>query len=291
MMANTTDPIDEILDACGLKGPWEPLNATGVANRIYATKDVVIRVANGHQEALKDARTESIAAPAAYAAGVLTPRLLVFDDSRKLLAGPYSVWERVHGETLGLLSLDPLAMAHTWRQVGYQMALLHVQVKQFDDPMNYLHEPTRNLNLESLLEQLTFAGRISAKLTKEIARLIKELHTAVLEEAKICFLHSDVHAMNIMCTQDDELLALIDWGDAGWGDPTFDFRQVPLLAFSSVLAGYRELAPNLLGETLIERAIWDKLSDAMEKSLQHPSYRIPIDEYRQFLDMNSKRKR
>ncbi len=80
-MANKTDPIDEILDLCGMNGPWEALGATGLANRIYATKDVVIRVANDHQEALKDAKTESIAAPVAYAAGVLTPRLLVFDET------------------------------------------------------------------------------------------------------------------------------------------------------------------------------------------------------------------
>ena len=107
MKNNTPDPIDEILEACGLKGPWEPLPATGLANRIYATKDVVIRVAREHPEALRDARTESIAAPVAYGAGVLTPRLLVFDESKELLDRPYSIWERVKGQTLGLISSDP----------------------------------------------------------------------------------------------------------------------------------------------------------------------------------------
>ena len=102
MLENTPDPIDKILEVCGISGPWESLNATGVANRIYATKDVVIRVAKEHPEALRDARTESIAAPVAFEAGLLTPRLFVFDDSRDLLDRPYSIWERVHGETLVL---------------------------------------------------------------------------------------------------------------------------------------------------------------------------------------------
>ncbi len=133
-----------------IHGPWEPLQATGLANRIYATKDVVIRVAREHPEALRDARTESIAAPIAYEAGLLTPRLLVFDESGELVKQPYSVWERVHGETLGLVSLDPHSMPNTWRQVGHQMAQLHVKVKHFDDPKKYLHEPERDLEIEPL---------------------------------------------------------------------------------------------------------------------------------------------
>ena len=114
-MENTLDPVDKILQACGISGPWELLNATGLANRIYATKDVVIRVAREHEEALRDARTESIAAPVAYEAGLLTPRLLVFDDSGDILDRPYSIWERVHGETLGLVSSGPHSMPNTWR--------------------------------------------------------------------------------------------------------------------------------------------------------------------------------
>ena len=78
-----------------------PLNATGLANRVYATADVVLRVATDHPDAVPDARTESVAAPAARGAGIRTPRLLAFDDSRALVNRPFSIWERVHGETLG----------------------------------------------------------------------------------------------------------------------------------------------------------------------------------------------
>ncbi len=283
-MENTTDPIDEILDASGIKGPWESLEATGVANRIYATKEVVIRIAKEHQEALRDARTESIAAPVAYEAGVLTPRLLVFDESGQIFHRPYSIWERVHGETLGLISSDPRSMPNTWHQVGHQMALLHVNVKQFEDPKKYLHEPERDINLKFLLGKLVSTEHFHKNLATDISTLIAKLRPAVLEESKICFLHSDVKDMNIMCTRGDELLALIDWGDSGWGDPTFDFRQIPLLAIPSVLEGYKEVAPDLLGETFMERIIWDKLNDAMVKSLGDPRHGIPMDEFRQFLN-------
>ncbi|MBI9044981.1 MAG: aminoglycoside phosphotransferase family protein [Anaerolineaceae bacterium] len=278
------DPIDEILEVCGISGPWESMDATGVANRIYATKDVVIRVAREHAEALHDARTESIAAPVAYEAGLLTPRLLVFDESGDLLDRPYSIWERVHGETLGLISSDPHSMPNTWRQVGHQMARLHVNVEPFDDPKKYLHEPGRDLQIETLLEKLVSAGHFHKDHVREISTLITELQPAVLEESKICFLHSDVKDMNIMCTQDDELLALIDWGDAGWGDPTFDFAQIPLRAIPYVLEGYGNEASDLLGGTLKERIIWDKLYYALEKSIEKSSSDIPLGEFRQFLN-------
>ena len=73
--------IEALFARHGASGPWEQLSSTGVANRIFATNDVVLRVATDHPEAVPDARTESVAAPAAHAAGVLTPRLIAFDDT------------------------------------------------------------------------------------------------------------------------------------------------------------------------------------------------------------------
>ena len=60
------DPVDAMFARYGFSGPWSPLPPTGVANRIYATESVVLRVATEHPEALADALTESVAAPAAY---------------------------------------------------------------------------------------------------------------------------------------------------------------------------------------------------------------------------------
>ena len=166
------------------------------------------------------------------------------------------------------------------------MAQLHVNVKHFEDSKKYLHEPERELDLESYLERLVSTGHFRQDLAKEISKLIAELRPAVLEKSELCFLHSDVKDMNIMCTHDDELLALIDWGDAGWGDPTFDFAQIPLPTIQYVLEGYRELAPDLLGGTLKERMIWDKFYFAMLKLLDNQPCDIPVDEFRQFLDTN-----
>ncbi len=80
------DPVDHILAAYRIPGPWQPLKATGLANRIYATRDVVLRIATDHSDAIPDARTESVAAPIARSAGILTPELIAFDDSGRATA-------------------------------------------------------------------------------------------------------------------------------------------------------------------------------------------------------------
>src|SRR5215831_3680242 len=136
-----TDPVDEILEAYRVSGPWQRLEATGIANRIYATRNVVLRVATDHPDAIVDARTESIAAPVAREAGILTPRLIAFDDSRTLVDRPFSLWERVHGETLGLSKLGPPERETVWRETGHQIALLHARVHSCTDPNAFLDMP------------------------------------------------------------------------------------------------------------------------------------------------------
>jgi aminoglycoside phosphotransferase (APT) family kinase protein len=77
------------------------------------------------------------------------------------------------------------------------------------------------------------------------------------------FLHNDVHAMNVMCGRDGILLALIDWGDAGWGDPALELAQVPLDAMPFVLQGYESEAH--LDDAAEARMLWDKLCKAVEQ--------------------------
>src|SRR5689334_9720788 len=62
--------------------------------------DYVLRVPRKHPHFIATARKEAIVVPAARAAGVRTPMIVVFDDSRELLPVPYTIYERIHGATL-----------------------------------------------------------------------------------------------------------------------------------------------------------------------------------------------
>lgn len=278
------DPVAAILALHGIPGPYAALEATGVASLIYATQDLVIKVATSHAEAIEDARTESVAAPAAFRAGIRTPRLVAFDDSGLLWNGPYSIWERVHAQTLGLLQLQGEALEYLWWQVGRELFLLHSQVISCPDRDGYLDTPGREAELNSFLRRLADSGRVSAGAFKEIELLIQSLTPFIPQTPSPCFLHNDLHQMNVMCTHTGELAAIIDWGDAGWGDAALDFAAIPLEQIPSALAGYGRENLSRLGHMPQARFIWDRLPDAIDLLIEGAGPQIPVTAYRAFLD-------
>ena len=275
--------VSAIFEKYGIPGPWQPLPSTGLANRVYATRGVVLRVATDHPEAIVDARTESVAAPAARDAGVRTPRIIAFDDSRTLVDRPFSLWERVHGETLGLADLNRRPLADAWSQVGRELARLHLRVCECPDPNGYLDQPGRNMDLDSLLRPLVDTGRASDETVEAVERLGRDLEPHVSTRVKARFVHNDVHAMNVMCSKAGELLAILDWGDAGWGDPTLDFAAIPLAWIPVALQGYESESPGLLGDCPEARFVWDKLAGGLEDIRDTPGQALAVESLRQFL--------
>jgi aminoglycoside phosphotransferase (APT) family kinase protein len=69
------------------------------------------------------------------------------------------------------------------------------------------------------------------------------------------FLHADLHGTNILAHADGRLSAIVDWGDAGWGDPAYDLSRapsaaLPLLFDAYVAAGGAELGEHARGRIL-----------------------------------------
>lgn len=270
--------VSAILARYDIPGPCRPLKATGIANRIYATADVVIRIATNHEDAVADARTESVAAPVARAVGVLVPQLLVFDDSRTLLPRPYSIWERVQGETLGLLPPDARRRPRTWIDLGRQLALLHTRVEACPDPLGWLDQPDRESDLSERAEAL--ASKLDLTTARQLASWIEKLEPFIAESVTPRFLHNDIHEMNLMCHSGGELLAVIDWGDAGWGDPALEFAQMPLPAIPFALDAYNTHAPGYLGEAVEARILWDQLGYVLEALPDDPG---PLNNLQHFI--------
>jgi aminoglycoside phosphotransferase (APT) family kinase protein len=275
--------IDAMFARHGVPGPWEALPSTGLANRIFATQDVVLRVATDHPDAVVDARTESVAAPVARAAGILTPRLIAFDDTRTLVERPFSLWDRVHGETLGVTSLSPLQTADVWRGVGRELARLHLRVRECADPEGYLDEPGRDQDVGAVVKRLVDAKKLDIDAAGRVERLTEELRPYIAAGIETRFIHDDIHPMNIMCTADGELLAIIDWGDAGWGDPTLDFAAIPFDAIRSALEGYEAEAAGSLGAFPEARIAWNKLLDAVDDLWDSPGLRLDWEALHRFV--------
>ncbi len=220
------------------------LPSIGVFNAVYGLgDDLILRVPRAQPRVVAMAAKEAVAVPAARAAGVRTPRLVAFDDSLALLPVPYAVYERVHGEPLELLGLDPAATPTAYRALGRDLARLHSGVAP-DGPVGDLGVPNlpqgdpRPLPWE--LAAAGYCSTVEARwLDRWLARLPPLLHAPDTRR----FLHGDTQATNILVRPGShEYLALIDWGGCGWGDPALDFSGMPLAAVPTVLAGYRELA-------------------------------------------------
>lgn len=115
-------------------------------------------------------------------------------------------------------------------------------------------------------------------------RLIDELRPHVGCVPEVRFLHSELHEMNVMCSSGGALLAIIDWGDAGWGDPTLDFAGIPLDAIPCALDGYGFDNTKHMGDCRAARFVWDKVHDALDDALDGSESTLPLTEYLRFLD-------
>src|SRR5260370_17725161 len=112
-----------------------PLPDIGITNKIYRFGDsLILRIPRNPPHIISLARKEAKVVPAARAAGVHTPAILLFDDSCSLLPVPYTLYERVPGETLGLLDLEPEATPNVWRALGRDLARLHTSITEADLP-------------------------------------------------------------------------------------------------------------------------------------------------------------
>ena len=238
----------------------EPLPSAGVINMIYRCgDDLLLRVPRDHPGNLRQARAEALVAPAARAAGVCTPRMVVYDDSGSILPVPYCVVERVRGATLGLLDREPGDTPAAWCGLGHDLALLHTRVS----PANLagtLRSAGPPPDPRVLAEERGSDGWFTGLETRWLTAWLDRIAPAALVEVAPCCIHQDVQATNIM-VRDDTLgyLALLDWGCAAWGDPAWDFFGMPLRAVPTILAGYREVAPLPYDEGAEVRILWRHL--------------------------------
>ncbi|MEO7910971.1 MAG: aminoglycoside phosphotransferase family protein [Roseiflexaceae bacterium] len=239
------------------------LPEVGIFNAIYALgSDLILRIPRDHPAFTDAARKEVLAVPAARAAGVRTPDLLAFDVSLELLPVPYTMYERVHGETLGLLDHEPGDSLAAWHELGRDLALLHTHVAA--------QGPIAEIEIEGLpdprlwLDQIAQEGYFTSMEARWLRGWLDRLAPAALAVTPRRFLHGDIQTTNMLVRAGSlDYLAIIDWGSAGWCDPAWDFAGVPLRAVPLLLQGYREVATLDHEPTAEARILWRHLQLAL----------------------------
>lgn len=252
--------IREILNKNQINESFVKLTTHGIANEIYATQNFILRIPTDHTEANSDAFTESIAAPLAKLHGIRTPKLICFDNSYTLLNKTYSIWERIHGVTLGEID-NYLHYYNTWKEIGFELGKLHINIKSCNDPKGWLDNPDRDYTKDMIIQSLLNNDSESVYLLK----LIENKYTDNIFSYKKCFVHGDTNQFNFICKKSDQLLSIIDWGDSGWADPAIDFYMIPIDVLDDVLDGYNEIAGKNIDFDFIYRIILDKVWIGIEE--------------------------
>jgi aminoglycoside phosphotransferase (APT) family kinase protein len=235
----------------------------GIFNAIYLVGgDHVLRVPRDAPPFVAAIRKESVAVPAARAAGIRTPALVAFDDSLDLLTVPYAIYERVHGETLGALDLGPEDTPRVWQRVGGDLARLHEGVGEYWPVAGLECEPLPDPR--PMPDELASAGYFTTEEARWLSGWLELLAPLALAPLPKRFRHGDLQTTNVMVRPiPPTYLALIDWGACGWGDAAHDFAGIPLRAVPFVLGGYREVAPLPEDETAEARILWRHLQIAL----------------------------
>lgn len=228
--------------------------------------DFVLKVPHGDAARIGSVHMEAIAAPAAHAAGVRTPRLIAYADSPELLPVPYLVYERVHGEPLAGVKRPPGLARQVWHEVGRDLALTHTRIHA-SESLHLLptYEQSSDIDPRPWVEDVQDAGGLTATEARWLGEVLDRLTSTVLAPLSKCFCHGDVNAANVMVGHHEPrvYVALLDWGGAGWADPAADFSGMSLYAVPFVLAGYREIAPLVDDDTAEARILWFYLQLAL----------------------------
>lgn len=197
--------------------------AGGVANRGFGLGDALfLRVARPGFE--DDLRKESGVIPVARSAGVRTPAIIEYDDTRALIDAPYVVMERVDG-------IEPTEVP-----VGLaeQLARLH-EAERTDlpgVPQDDSRDPWQTV--DELAERGYLDVGTASWLSDWFTRLADRFDR---NEPKV-LIHGDVAAHNLLAGPDGELRALIDWGDAAYAPRAMDFAKLPLEHVAAILPDY-----------------------------------------------------
>ncbi|MEV5964598.1 aminoglycoside phosphotransferase family protein [Kribbella sp. NPDC051952] len=232
--------------------PEEVVEVTGgVANRGFGLGDrMFVRVARAGFEA--DLRKEIAVIPVARAAGVLTPGIVEYDESREVIDAPYVVMGRVHG-------IEPTDVP---AELAEQLARLHdgAGLAVPGLPQDDWRDPW------PVIDDLAERGFLDLGTAKWLADWFSRLAERFDRDQPTVLIHGDVAAHNLLVTPDGELTGLIDWGDAAYAPRAVDFAKLPLEHVAAILPDYvRHSTAGLRLDELAAGAVWLHLDWALGK--------------------------
>lgn len=190
-----------------------------------------------------DILTETLAVPAARRAGARVPEMKVFDPDEDIVPGFATIYERARGRPLGSIP-SSVDIGSIYRDVGYEIGVWHRGIR-------FLHDPNERLDIPVLDSAADALERNAERMTPEEIAWAEKLivRLAAAKPGDVGFVHWDLHANNILVCE-DRLSSILDWGDAGWGDPAINFRCFPASYLPQAVDSFAGADYEMIGRVL-----------------------------------------
>lgn len=254
--------IQEIATRHGLSGSVSLMPDGGMVNEAWSIGGThILRIVREGRDAECDdeAARESAIVPLLVEAGVTTPRLVASDWTSG--PRPYTVYEMAQGELLGFSKLRYEHFMPACKQIGRELARLH-RIEVTDEVRARLREQDP-IDVAKWVGRSIEKGALSQAEADEVLDFAKRLLAIKGTPLQPCLIHEDVHPWNVMVDASlGGLTALIDWGDATYGDRARDFATMPLPCVPAMLDGYCE-AGGLVDDAFVARSIVVGLNTAL----------------------------
>jgi aminoglycoside phosphotransferase (APT) family kinase protein len=229
------DLVRSIAERHGLSADVAPMPKGGMVNDAWSIGGThVLRiVAEGMDpECDTEAPREAAVVPLLTAAGIRTPRLVAHGIEGR----PYTIYERAPGELIGFSTASYGHFAPAWRQLGHDLRALH-SVTVTEEVRAHLHVD-KGPDYEKWIARAIERGALDQATAEDVRATAKRLDRPA---PRACLVHNDVHPWNLMSdTSTGSLTAILDWGDAAYGDPARDFGMMPLPCVPAMLEAYTD---------------------------------------------------
>ena len=292
-MPHSLETVEKIKRKHGLSGDAAPLAFSGDVNEPWSIGDEFILRINRREECDDEAAREALVVPLVRAAGIRTPELIACSYEADIVPRPYTIYRRAPGVLLGNLDIDPSTLAHLYREIGRELALLH----QMEVPkeLTNAHAPWGFKPTEQI-QKAREAEKFTDEEVQDMHAWMNEISRAMGEPNLESLIHKDIHPWNLMVDPNTfELTSILDWGDSMSGDVASDFASMPLIAVPHMLQGYAE-AGEKVDDSLIAKALYNGLGLAAwelrcgtPETYRRQWWRMPVggwQETKQFVSAN-----
>jgi aminoglycoside phosphotransferase (APT) family kinase protein len=163
---------------------------------------------------------------------VPVPRILLYDDTRRIMDRNYLVMEYMEGTPLSETSVSRRDLDRIFRQVGAWLGQVHRRITA--EKYGYLGahrpmEPAKDWNSaftvmwNRMADGIQDIGEYTPKECEYVKSVLSRHLTHFTRKVPASLLHMDVWAQNILVSDKGEAAGLLDWDRALYGDPEIEF--------------------------------------------------------------------